>query len=366
MLRTIIKISALILVIVISSYFFYEIKAADNNLAYKLKGKILLQVEQSGEAWYVNPENEERYYIGRPIDAFNLMKELGIGITNKDLEKISVEFINVGGDDFDQDGLSDIFEDAIGTNRDNKDTDGDGHEDMVEIFYGYNANGEGNVITDNNFANDCKGKIFLQVENHGEAWYVYPDNSKRYFLGRPVDAFNIMRILGLGIKDNDLEKIKINIDITEMPTYNQEESQDNNQQCVDCVQEENLTQEPEEVDNTESQEENNQDSEEEEEITVVGGITNCNSNIDCFYEKFKNCEKAILTLKILDNLEYYYEILGPEGCLCKVKSMYTKMPNPDWLNKEMICLYDYSKDFEDVAQDNSNCSGPLYELMNED
>jgi len=61
---------------------------ADNTLAQKLKGKILLQVEENGEAWYVFPADLKRYYLGRPIDALNLMKKIGLGITNNNLAKI--------------------------------------------------------------------------------------------------------------------------------------------------------------------------------------------------------------------------------------------------------------------------------------
>ena len=62
-------------------------------------------------------------------------------------------------------------------------------------------------MINNNFANQHKGKIFLQVQNHGEAWYVNPDNGKRYFLGRPADAFNMMRELGLGISNADFDQL---------------------------------------------------------------------------------------------------------------------------------------------------------------
>lgn len=55
-----------------------------------LKGKILLQVEDNGEAWYVHSDSGERYFMGRPIDAFNLMRELGVGITNDALSQITV------------------------------------------------------------------------------------------------------------------------------------------------------------------------------------------------------------------------------------------------------------------------------------
>ncbi|HMB66120.1 MAG TPA: hypothetical protein VKO42_04540, partial [Patescibacteria group bacterium] len=50
---------------------------------------------------------------------------------------------------------------------------------------------------------DLSGRIVLNVEENGEAWYVYPDTNKRYFLGRPADAFEIMRELGLGIAEKD-------------------------------------------------------------------------------------------------------------------------------------------------------------------
>ena len=36
------------------------------------------------------------------------------------------------------------------------------------------------------------GRIVLQVENNGEAWYINPADLKRYYLGRPQDAFDIM------------------------------------------------------------------------------------------------------------------------------------------------------------------------------
>lgn len=37
------------------------IKAA--TISNNMKGRILLQVESHGEAWYVNPKDEKRYYM---------------------------------------------------------------------------------------------------------------------------------------------------------------------------------------------------------------------------------------------------------------------------------------------------------------
>ncbi len=116
----------------------------------RLAGQILLQVEENGEAWYVSPTTYLRHFLGRPNDAFKIMREQGVGISNKDLEKISVDI---------------------------------------------------------KFSNKHLGEIFLQVEKNGEAWYLSPVDKKKYFLGRPADAFVIMRDLGLGVNNKDLERI---------------------------------------------------------------------------------------------------------------------------------------------------------------
>lgn len=176
-------------------------------LGESLSGKILLQVEENGEAWYVNPANKQRYFLGRPIDALSIMRELGIGISNMDLNKIPVNLDYKNGSDTDSDGLADRFEDALGTNPEMADTDGDFFSDKDEIASGHNPLGDGNIEIDLTFAKKHNGKIFLQVEANGEAWYVSPDNNERYFLGRPKDAFAVMRSLGLGISNDNLEKI---------------------------------------------------------------------------------------------------------------------------------------------------------------
>jgi len=185
-------------------------------LADDLSGKILLQVEENGEAWYVNPDNSNRYYMGRPSDAFALMREFGLGISTENLNKIPIGLIAQSGADYDKDGLVDLLENAIGTDFKATDSDHDGYSDKEELANGYNPNGEGEFPAniDHNLVNRLKGKILLQVEKNGEAWYVNPENSKRYFLGRPVHAFEIMRGLGLGITNTNLDLIPSNILMT--------------------------------------------------------------------------------------------------------------------------------------------------------
>lgn len=132
----------------------------DTNLYRRLKGKIILRVKTRGEAYYVSPASETVYYLGSPSDTFHAMKNLGIGISNRDLFKIP---------------LGDIRK--VGKNISKK---------IVSKYL---------------------GKIYLQVEAHGEAWYVNPADGKRYFLGRPFDSYNILKRLGLGISETDFSRL---------------------------------------------------------------------------------------------------------------------------------------------------------------
>lgn len=114
-----------------------------------LGGKILLQVQSHGEAWYVNPKNGKRFYMANGEKAYGAMRSFGIGITNKDLAKIKI----------------------------NK-----------------------------TLAKKSSGKIFLQVESHGEAYYI-DFNGVAHYLKDGAAAYGIMRSLGLGITNVNLNKI---------------------------------------------------------------------------------------------------------------------------------------------------------------
>lgn len=143
------KIILKIFIIAIIIFSAINFVFAADNIAQKLSGKILLQVEEKGEAWYINPADLKKYYLGRPQNAFDLMRKFGLGIKHNEL----TAYLN------------------------------------------------------NKFPERLSGKIMLDVEANGEAYYVYPDNLKGYYLGRPMDAFNIMRNLGLGITNENLNKI---------------------------------------------------------------------------------------------------------------------------------------------------------------
>jgi len=146
------KIAIIFLLLLCPSFF---VRA--ESLGERLSGRILLNVEGKGEAWYVYPDNNKRYYLGRPADAFAVMRELGLGISEFDFQKIAQAGTSVTGD------LA--------------------------------------------LAKRLSGRIIIETERNGEAWYINPVDLKKYYLGRPADAFAIMRTLSLGISRRDLASV---------------------------------------------------------------------------------------------------------------------------------------------------------------
>ncbi len=137
----------------------------DASLVVRLLGRILLQVEENGEAWYVNPADSLRYYMADGSVAYTLMRYFSLGITDADLAKIPTTETTA---------------------------------EMSELQ---------SICSSNAFANQQKGKILLQVEQHGEAWYVDPDKCYRIYMKDGDVAYEIMRFLSLGITNTDLEKM---------------------------------------------------------------------------------------------------------------------------------------------------------------
>ena len=179
----------------------------DTKLAKKLSGKILLAVEDGGKAYYVDSKSLQKYYLADGNAAYNALKKFGVGITNVNLNKIPVGIEDrVLGVDSDNDGLDDKTEVALGTNSNKADTDGDGYQDGQEVKSNYNPKGAGKSNTSSTYAKGLEGKIVLQVEGNGEAWYIH--NGMRYYLADGEAAYKIMKFLSLGITNSDLSQIK--------------------------------------------------------------------------------------------------------------------------------------------------------------
>jgi hypothetical protein len=172
------------------------------------RGRILLQVESLGEAWYVSPLTGDRLYLANGDAAYSLLRSAGLGITNANLQKIPIGLNEAFEEaDTDGDGLSDKLEAAIGTNPSVVDTDEDSYSDGVEVRGGFNPRGSGVVNLSSAFAQSLRGRILLQVESRGEAWYVHPIDGKRYYMADGNAAYQIMRFLGLGTSDETLNSI---------------------------------------------------------------------------------------------------------------------------------------------------------------
>lgn len=139
--------------------------AATPTVLDRTAGYILLQVQEHGEAWYVHPTEHLRYYMKDGQAAYEMMRSFGLGITNSDLANIpAVESV----------------------------------EEMKT---------KQSICSSNKFAKNVQGKILLQVQEHGEAWYVYPSTCYRIYMKNGDEAYRIMRHLGLGITNSDLEQI---------------------------------------------------------------------------------------------------------------------------------------------------------------
>ncbi len=184
----------------------------DQALVNAVIGRIVLQVEDRGRAWYINPKDGKKYYLGRPTNAFQVMRILGDGIVTANLERIPVGIMDGSltmDIDTDKDGLPDRLEKGLRTDWKKADTDGDGHSDYLEVAKGYDPLSKGKPKTDLAFTKKNNGRIFIQVQQNGEAWYVDPISQRRFYLGRPLEALAIMRDLGLGISNKDLNKIPV-------------------------------------------------------------------------------------------------------------------------------------------------------------
>lgn len=57
-------------------------------VATRMKGKFLLQVEDRGRIWWVNPDTSKRIEL-TPDNFYSIIRQYAVGITNQNLEKIA-------------------------------------------------------------------------------------------------------------------------------------------------------------------------------------------------------------------------------------------------------------------------------------
>jgi len=124
----------------------------------QFSGRLVIEMD-SQAAWYVNPADQSRYSANSDQEVFHIMRFQSLGITNQDLAMIPT----------------------------------DNNDQSADL----------------KLVNRLKGRILLQVEEHGEAWYVNPEDGLRYYLGRPGQARQILWDLGVFAPAEELSYFEI-------------------------------------------------------------------------------------------------------------------------------------------------------------
>lgn len=146
-------------IILISLFLVFANTASANQ--DRLLGRILIQVEENGEAWYLNPRDGNLVYLSKPKDAFAEMKKNSISI--------SAELLD-------------------------------------EIKY--------------NMAPKMLSGVFINEEE--SIYYVRPSDLVLFEISSPIDAFRIIRNEGLGVKNeiiNSLPKLNSEDNILDLSLY---------------------------------------------------------------------------------------------------------------------------------------------------
>jgi hypothetical protein len=125
------------------------VSAANAQNAVTAESNILIQTEKNGEAWYVHPANGKAYFLGKPADALKIMQSLALGAKHDFIANTKI------------------------------------------------------------FPQRLSGRILLDTEKNGEAYYIYPKDLKKYYLGRPADALKIMKEKGRGVTNSYLANIPV-------------------------------------------------------------------------------------------------------------------------------------------------------------
>jgi hypothetical protein len=126
----------------------------NEGLARRVKGRMLLRVENRGEIWYVSPEDEKKYQVTFE-NALYLFQNLALGVSDSDLDKIPI--------------------------------DGSGQ------------------TGDRGLRNRLSGYLLLQVEKGGAIWYV-DHNGFRHSITWD-NLLDVFEKLSLGVSDSDLSQI---------------------------------------------------------------------------------------------------------------------------------------------------------------
>lgn len=125
----------------------------DEELYSRLKGKILLQVESRGEAWWLNPDDKKRYFLGRPSDTWQMIQDKGTKIAG---------------------------------------------DELVQSLY-----------FDKSFSSIMAGRFIINEDDIKDVYYVLPGDLRGIKLNSPQGAWQVIKEQGLGVSNEDIRKIQV-------------------------------------------------------------------------------------------------------------------------------------------------------------
>lgn len=171
---------------IVNSREFYE----------KYKGSFL--TISTSTLYYLDNISSTTFAVDSAKKLEDIIKNKSIGITNDLLAKIPVGLYLTPAMDTDKDGLDDKLEEALGTNIEKADTDGDSFRDLDELKNGFSPVDKNEAAPiDLAFTKNKLGQFFMQVESKGQVWYVNPGSSKRYFLPDIESGLKILNNLAV-------------------------------------------------------------------------------------------------------------------------------------------------------------------------
>ncbi|MCK5061135.1 hypothetical protein KAR28_01135 [Candidatus Parcubacteria bacterium] len=125
----------------------------DEELFLRLKGEILLQVESVGEAWWLNPDDKKRYFLGRPGDTWRTIQNKGIKIAS---------------------------------------------DELVQYLY-----------FDKSFPLITAGRFVINEDDLTDVYYVLPKSLKGIKLNSAQEAWEVMKEQGMGISNENIRKLSV-------------------------------------------------------------------------------------------------------------------------------------------------------------
>jgi hypothetical protein len=151
------KIIAIVLTAVVSLSFLGGSAVQAATLAQTYSGRIVIDAQNVGRAWYVNPANHLRYPLVSAADVSYIISKLGVGISEANFQKLATAGMTAKGD-------------------------------LV-------------------LARQLSGKIIIEVAGSGAAWYVNPLDLKKHPLGSGAQALSDLLKFGVIISHDNLAKI---------------------------------------------------------------------------------------------------------------------------------------------------------------